>query len=121
MKITKIIAISAFALGLTACATTNNSIYYWGSYSATAYKLKSEPTVETRGKHKAELQNIIAQAGTKNKQIPPGIYAELAMLEAEDNNAAAAMQYFEQEKQLFPESTKIIELMQSSLRKEVNQ
>jgi hypothetical protein len=43
------------------------------------------------------------------------------MLEAEDNNVSAALQYFEQEKQLFPESSKIIELMQSSLRKEVKQ
>ena len=121
MKAIKIITISVFALILTACAANNNSIYYWGSYSATAYKLKSEPTAETRGQHKAELQNIIAQADAKNKRIPPGIYAELAMLEAEDNNVSAALQYFEQEKQLFPESSKIIELMQSSLRKEVKQ
>ncbi|KKO49530.1 hypothetical protein VT06_06795 [Arsukibacterium sp. MJ3] len=118
MKIIKLAVISVLALGLTACQATN-SIYYWGDYSDSAYKLKNTPTDESRTKHKASLLSIVNNAQTKNKKIPPGIYAELAMLEAEDRNVDLALQYFSKEKELFPESTKIVDMMINSMNKDV--
>ncbi|MCB5226436.1 MAG: DUF4810 domain-containing protein [Paraglaciecola sp.] len=120
MNIKKIIITAVLAVGLSACTVNNNSIYYWGSYSQTAYKLKSAPTDEVRSKHKAELMNIVTLAATKKKKIPPGIYAELALLEAEDKNLTLAMQYFEEEKRLFPESEKLIQLIQMNMAKEAS-
>lgn len=118
MKIIKSTAMVILALGLTACQSTN-SIYYWGDYSGSAYKLKSTPTDESRAKHKASLLNIITNAQKKNKKIPPGIYAELAMLEAEERNVTLALEYFSKEKELFPESTKVVDMMINSINKDV--
>jgi hypothetical protein len=118
MNLIKKAAIIVVALGLTACQATN-SIYYWGDYSDSAYKLKNAPTDESRAKHKASLLNIITKAKSKNKKIPPGIYAELAMLEAEERNVDLALQYFSKEKELFPEATKIVDMMINSMNKDV--
>jgi len=118
MKLTKLAAITVIALGLTACQATN-SIYYWGDYSGSAYKLKNTPSDESRAEHKASLLNIITNAQKKNKKVPPGIYAELAMLEAEERNVDLALQYFSKEKELFPESTKVVDIMINSMNKDV--
>lgn len=118
MKLIRTAATILLAIGLTACQATN-SIYYWGDYSDSAYKLKNTPTDETRAKHKASLLNIISNAQKKNKKIPPGIYAELAMLEAEERNVDLALQYFSKEKELFPESTRVVDMMINSMNKDV--
>lgn len=104
------------ALGVTACAS-NQNIYYWSDYSETAYQYKHEPSDKTRAEHKAELLNIINKAEQKKKRIPPGIYAELGLIEAEADNLQLAEQYLLLEKALFPESGKLIDLMLNNIKK----
>ena len=104
----KIIILSLFFLMLSGCAT--KTMYHWGDYSSTLYALKKEPTTESRNKHKIELIEIISEANEKNKKIPPGIYFELAMMEAEDGNEIVARKHFSLELELFPESEKYVEL-----------
>lgn len=119
MKITIINTIGLIALlGLTACAT-NNNIYYWSDYSETAYQYKHEPSDKTRIEHKASLLEIVSKAEQKKKRIPPGIYAELGLLEAENNDLQKAEQYFLLEKALFPESTKLVDMMLNNIKKAV--
>ncbi|RVT43056.1 DUF4810 domain-containing protein [Rheinheimera sediminis] len=103
--------------GVSACASTNKSIYHWGDYSETAYDYKHEPSDETREKHKKALLAIIANAAKANKKIPPGIYAELATLELQVNNLNEAQAYLLQEKALFPESAHLVDTMLNKLNK----
>lgn len=105
------------AIGMTACASTNKSIYHWGDYSETAYNHKHEPSDETREKHKQALLAIIENAAKENKKIPPGIYAELATLELQVNNVVEAQAYLQQEKALFPESAQLIDAMLNKMNK----
>ena len=111
----KVVVTALLALVLTGCAVKNQGIYFWGDYSATAYDLKREPTVEHRAKHVQTLKNIVQNASSKGKKVPPGICAELALLVLEDKDVVAAKQLFEQEKTLFPESAKLMDAMISRL------
>lgn len=108
---------AVLALALTACATTSTQIYYWGNYSDTAYQLKKEPSDKTREAHKASLQNILDVAASKNKRVPPGIYAELALMEMEGGQSAQALQLLQQEKMLFPESAQLVDALTKNIAK----
>lgn len=102
-------------LSLTACVATPPSIYYWGDYSETAYQLKKEPSEKTKQAHQACLEDIVAHAVAKNKRIPPGIYAELALLQLEDGLTAEAFASLQQEKKLFPESATLVDVLQQKM------
>ncbi|MFT6898584.1 MAG: hypothetical protein ACJA13_003008 [Paraglaciecola sp.] len=101
--------VSVAILALTACATST-SLYYWGDYSQSAYELKHEPSEKTARAHKDALLDIIDNAARKNKKIPPGIYAELAKMAFEANNLVGGRALLEQEKALFPESARMVEV-----------
>lgn len=107
--------ILACVIAVSACASTNKSIYHWGDYSETAYNYKHEPSDESRAKHKQALLAIIENAAKANKKIPPGIYAELATLEIQANNLVEAQTYLLQEKALFPESAHLVDTMLTKL------
>lgn len=96
-------------ISLVGCKS--KEMYHWGNYSHSLYNYTNEPSPESRIQHKAELEKIIALAAKKKKPVPPSIHFELAMLEAEDGNKQQAIALLEQEKSLFPESHKTIELM----------
>lgn len=104
------IVVAVGILTLMGCATSK-SLYYWGDYSQSAYELKHEPSDKTARAHKDALLDIINNAGHKNKKIPPGIYAELAKMEFEANNLVGARALLEQEKTLFPESSRMVEVL----------
>lgn len=108
------------ALLLGGCKSTN-TIYYWGDYSDTAYSYKHEPSEKTLNEHKEVLLEIIEKSSSKNKKIPPGIYAELAKIELDLNNIDGAMQLLEKERSLFPESTILVETIKKMIsQKEVS-
>ncbi len=115
MKI-KIIISGLILLSLIGCA--GKTIYYWGDYSGTLYDMKKEPSDKSRSSHKAELNKMILKATSKNKRVPPAIYFELAMMEAEDGNEKLAKQYFTKEQELYPESKKYVELALQELKAE---
>jgi hypothetical protein len=97
----------------TGCA--NTGIYHWGNYSDTLYSYTKEPSDASKAKHKTELMHIIEQAQQKKKMVPPGVNFELAMLVADEGRLDEARAYFNQEKELFPESKQYVALALSEL------
>lgn len=108
-------ALLAVAMLLSACAA-NNNIYYWGDYSETAYNFKKDPTPANRTAHVKALLDIIDHADKQHKKVPPGIYAELGLMEAQDHDKEKALQYFAMEKKLFPESSPLIDRMVTEVK-----
>lgn len=106
MKI-KILLTILCAIILSGCAA--NDMYYWGSYESTLYNYKTEPNDKSFAKHKQELEKIIKKGQSGKKGVPPGIYFELAMIEAEQGNTERSIELFNQEKNLFPEATKYVD------------
>lgn len=100
------IIISVLILFMTGCA--NTTIYHWGDYSDTLYSYTKEPTNQSKSEHKAELIKIINEAKSKKKIVPPGINFELAMLFVTECDNDQAVEYFNQERLLFPESEKYV-------------
>ncbi|WP_115717787.1 DUF4810 domain-containing protein [Gallaecimonas mangrovi] len=103
-------------LFLAACAV-NHDIYYWGKYSETAYQYKKDPTPENRKAHFNSMLDIVEHAKAKHKKIPPGIYAELGMMEEKDHDNAKALEYFHMEESLFPESAPLLNRMIGQIKK----
>lgn len=87
---------------ITGCAP--KKMYYWGNYSNTLYNYRKEPGPETLLKHREELDKIVKQSSIKSLKIPPGVYAELGYIYFRQNNFEEAINYFQLEKKLYPES-----------------
>ncbi len=91
-------------LFLGGCASQKN-IYEWGSYSTSLYKYKKDPTEEKLILHIQNLESIIEVASQKNKQVPPGVYAELGFYKEQSGDPDKASEYYYLEKKTYPESS----------------
>ena len=57
----------------------------------------------------ARKATAIEKAKAKNEAVPPGLYAHLGLLNLNINNAPRAIEYFELERQVYPESTVLMD------------
>ena len=108
-----LIAISA--LFLLGCATPEK-MYYWGDYSNTLYQSKKHPSEQADLSHQQALEGIVAESGKRNLRIPPGVYAELGYIYFRQNKKDLAIQNFNMEKQLYPESTILMERLENAVK-----
>lgn len=105
-----------FLLALTTgCATNNSNAFYWGGYSNTLYKYKSTPNDETLAKHVKQLEKIIEYSKEKNKEVPPGVHAELGYRYAQMNKVAEAQTQYDAEMALYPESAVFVSKLKKQL------
>ncbi|GLS06135.1 hypothetical protein GCM10007860_33020 [Chitiniphilus shinanonensis] len=86
---------------LAGCATPPTTLYQWEGYQQQVYKyFQGQSTEEQIGTLEAAFQKIRA----KGSMPPPGFHAHLGMLYASIGDEAQAVQQFQTEKALFPES-----------------
>ena len=102
-------------LGLFGCATPPPMLYGWGSYQQQVYEyLKGEnngPQAQL-----AALETDLQQFDAKGLAHPPGLHAHIGLLYASMGKSADAVQEFETEKSLFPESAQYIDFLLSNKR-----
>ena len=91
---------------LTACAS--QTIYYWGDYSNTLHQYNKSPSEQSLERHRRELERLIDQAERREKQVPPGLFFELAMLEVKRGNSQRAKALMQQEMDTYPESSRMV-------------
>ena len=65
------------------------------------------------------LEQVIAKAEAKNK-VPPGLYAEYGFVQYELENYSVAIDYFNREKALWPESIPFMDKMIINAQKMLN-
>lgn len=92
---------------LSNCAS-DKSMYNWGNYEKSVHNYNKSPM--EKEKFALKLLKIITK-GEQNNQVPPGIYAEYAYIMLEIKNYDKAINYFKKEKQLWPESTQLMDIM----------
>ncbi len=92
---------------LSGCAP--KQIYFLGDYSETLYGHEKDPSEETFLLHKQGLEHIITESETRALPIPPGICAELGYIYLKMNDSKRAIALFSREKQIFPESTVLMD------------
>ncbi len=108
MSAGRLVAVSAAAVVLGACATTTQK-YNWEKYDPALYSYYKNPT--KLADLNQTLEAIIKSADTNKAQVPPGIYAEYGYLQLQAGNAAVAVSMFEQEKAHWPESRVFMDRM----------
>jgi hypothetical protein len=99
-----ILAFFASICFLTVGCAPQPKMYYWGNYSRSLYYCKKDQSEEILLKHKQELENIIETSKTMSLRIPPGVCAELGYIYFKQNNETLALQYFDMEESIYPES-----------------
>jgi hypothetical protein len=114
MKPYRIISCFTFLLLLVGCAP--ETYFYWGDYSETYYSYKKSPSDETMTKHINSLIDIVNTSSLRNKQVPPGVYAELGFYLIKKGKEKEGFQYFDKEIRLYPESRIFIEKLKSGLQ-----
>ncbi len=97
---------------LSGCAAP--SMYYWGDYSETLYHSKKTPSDESIVKHQQALENIIEESKKRNLRVPPGVCAELGYIYLKQNKNQLAIQYFQVEKEIYPESTLLMQRLEKT-------
>jgi hypothetical protein len=109
-------ALVALAVVNTACVHRPPTLYGWGSYQAQVYahfKASSGgPELQIQALE-ADLQKIHASNATP----APGYYAHMGMLYASLGRDDQAVQAFNQERTLFPESAKYLDFLMSKAKK----
>lgn len=119
MRVKIIAQMSVLGLVLLGCSTTN---YHWGSYEKSLYRYYKNPaSVEELGEALAE----VIEEGEAKGSVPPGIYAEYGHVLLTIGKAQEAIIYFEKEKNVWPESSMLmnnmIDFAKASVEKESEQ
>lgn len=96
------LAVLGLGLALGGCATKNSGMYDWGGYDAMLYGAYKDPT--TVGANMQKLQLHIDKLEKSKQKVPPGMYADLGMLELQAGNKEKAQANFRKERDLWPES-----------------
>ena len=102
---------------LTGCAK-QQSLYSWNSYPDQVYTyLKQEASPEQQV---LDMEAAIQKAHAAQRALPPGYYAHLGLMYMNSGRTDQAVQAWEQEKQLFPESIAYIDYLLANLKKNHN-
>lgn len=91
------------SVALTGCSTPR-TLYHWGSYEEQIYATYAEPGKFPPEQQLADLEKDIQLMQASNSAPPPGFNAHLGYLYFQTGKADRALQAFETEKKLYPES-----------------
>ncbi len=97
------------SLSLVGCATAPKPLYSWGEFPQQTYLSLSLPDKAMPQDQVLKLEKDLEKAKAKNLAVPPGLYAHLGLQYLNMNDAPRAIQYFELERQVYPESTVLMD------------
>ena len=105
----------ALVAALTGCASKPQSLYSWNSYSDHVYSyLKSEASPEEQV---LSMEKGIQQASASQRTLPPGYYAHLGLMYLNAGRTDQALNAWEHEKRVFPESVPYIDYLINNMKK----
>jgi hypothetical protein len=109
MTVARPFAALLLVLCFAGCGST--SYYDWGSYEESVYDVTVRPDGFDLAAEIDSLEQQLEKTEAKQRPIPPGLHAHLGYLHTVSGNADAARAHFEQEKALFPESARFVDLL----------
>lgn len=104
-------------LTLVGCAAPRQSLYQWGDYENQVYARYNDPGKVSVEAQIAKLEEDYQKARSANRTVPPGFHAHLGYLYFEAGKDDQAMQSFQKEKALFPESATYINRILAKAKK----
>ena len=103
-KSKSLLLLLVLATVLSACAR-KPLLYQWGSYNKQIYAMYHDPGKVPPEKQLEDLERDYQRARAANRPVPPGYHAHVGYLYFQLGKTDQALQSFETEKALFPEST----------------
>lgn len=104
LKTKNIILVLAATAMLAGCAR-KPLLYEWGSYEDQVYAMYAAAGKVPVEKQLQDLESEYQEARADDKAVPPGYHAQMGYLYFQTGKTDQALQSFETEKALFPEST----------------
>jgi hypothetical protein len=111
----RVIMLTVLVLLAGGCSTP--TVYYWGHYQDLIYSSYANPGKVPPEQQVEQLEADYQKARSANKPVPPGFHAYLGYLYSELGKKDQAMQEFETEKSLFPESAVFMDRLLANLKK----
>ncbi|MCK5193486.1 MAG: DUF4810 domain-containing protein [Desulfobulbaceae bacterium] len=103
----KVITLIMFmAFGALGCVPSTK--YHWGNYENSLYRYYKNPA---EVEEMAEALAKIIEKGERDGKVPPGLCAEYGYLLFTTGNTGEAIAYFEKEKNIWPESSMLMDKM----------
>lgn len=110
-----VLSLIALSFVLVGCGGGTTSLYRWGEFSLQTYNYMNEKGKSSPLEQIAYLEKDIEKAKAENKAVPPGLYAHLGLLNLDIQNSQRAAMYFQLEKQVYPESTVLMNRLMQRL------
>lgn len=93
------------AILLAGCASQGGGpLYSWGDYQPLIYKMYVKPGTATPAEQVNRLSQDIEKAGASDRQVAPGVHAQLGYMAYQDGKPGLAAEQFQAERELYPES-----------------
>lgn len=84
--------------------------YAWHDFEVNYYQFVKDHTEDAKLDYEQSLTQILRKQNRgKTKRVPPGVYAEMGMITAKKGHADVAVIYFKREKELYPESSVLMD------------
>ena len=104
-----------FSFLLIGCA--HDGLYDWGDYENSLYQRYIENDADLAEAYSRQsLDRAIS-----NNRVPPGLYADYGFMLYQRGNKNAAIEFFEKEKALFPESSALMSTLINKVKQQTIQ
>jgi hypothetical protein len=102
----KVILLIITSVILSSCS--NPTLYYWDDYPKSLYDYRKDANEKDLNNHVELLEKIIKTSNRRHIRVAPGLHAELGYYYLTLNRAEEAHQMFLKEKEIYPESEKLM-------------
>ncbi|HRY83334.1 MAG TPA: DUF4810 domain-containing protein [Candidatus Cloacimonadota bacterium] len=106
----RIITMVLALLLLAGCAFTPEYLFY-GDYSWAYYNHVKKQDERSLDRFQKELDKLITYADRYQLKVPPGVYADYALIMLEQNRYPQALRYFELEKEQWSDSAAMVDFL----------
>jgi len=111
---TNIALLSLLTMGflMTGCSSQPKPLYNYGEYSESYYHSKKELSAESALELQKSIEYSIENAAdSRSNRVAPGMYANLGYIYLKSGNSAKAIESFNKEKSIYPESAHFMDRM----------
>lgn len=106
----------AWAVLSAGCASHPEPLYSWGDYQTIIYQMYVKPGEATPAEQVHQLTQDIEKAQANDKQVAPGLHAQLGYMAYLGGKPGMAAEQFEAERALYPESESFMDRLLSTLQ-----
>ena len=112
MNIASRLSLTIFAIAAL-CSCESTGLYQWGNYETDLYNYYNKPT--SREAVVEQHLAYVARLEQNDQRVPPGIYAEAGTYLLEQGNIARAREFYQKERDTWPESNVFMGVLIDSL------